>query len=71
LRDKQSEFFRNLLPRALMRTKARMDLPSALELVKNRVSEEAVTDVFTAFGALTTSIVLSSLITNRTIDEMP
>jgi hypothetical protein len=48
-----------------------MDLPSALELVKNRVSEEAVTDVFTAFGALTTSIVLSSLITNRTIDEMP
>lgn len=86
-----------------MRTKARTDLPTALGLVKNRVSEavqrmpevlechrgtgnecfiikvsvtniqhlEAVTDVFTAFGALTTSIVLSSLITNRTIDEMP
>ena len=32
---------------------------------------EAVTDVFTGFGAVTTSIVLSSLITNRTIDEMP
>jgi Lrp/AsnC family leucine-responsive transcriptional regulator len=32
---------------------------------------ENVTDVFTGFGALTTSIVLSSLITSRTIDEMP
>ena len=31
---------------------------------------EAVTDVFTRFGALTTSIVLSSLLANRTIDEM-
>jgi Lrp/AsnC family leucine-responsive transcriptional regulator len=31
---------------------------------------EAVTDVCTWFGALTTSIVLSSLLANRTIDEM-
>jgi Lrp/AsnC family transcriptional regulator, leucine-responsive regulatory protein len=32
---------------------------------------EAVTDVFMEFGALTTSIVLSSLLANRTIEEMP
>jgi Lrp/AsnC family transcriptional regulator, leucine-responsive regulatory protein len=43
-------------------------------IVKASVSSiqqlEAVTDVCTWFGALTTSIVLSSLLANRTIDEM-
>lgn len=32
---------------------------------------EAVTDRFTEFGMLTTSIVLSSFLTSRTIDELP
>lgn len=32
---------------------------------------ERVTDAFTAFGSLTTSIVLSSLLTSRTIEELP
>lgn len=32
---------------------------------------EKVTDAFTAFGSLTTSLVLSSLLTSRTIDELP
>jgi Lrp/AsnC family transcriptional regulator, leucine-responsive regulatory protein len=31
---------------------------------------EKVTDAFTAFGSLTTSVVLSSLLTSRTIDEL-
>ncbi len=32
---------------------------------------EKVTDAFTTFGSLTTSVVLSSLLTSRTIDELP
>lgn len=32
---------------------------------------EKVTDAFTAFGSVTTSLVLSSLLTSRTIDELP